>query len=114
MKANLNFYPSTLHKCKYDELKIMLEFQILIKLDPDLFDRIWIFQGAMAVRVANFHAGIPIGIQVVLNPPDLRSLILHLWKHCPTDCSFEMTDFLMEKVLPNLSLGLIYYSTAIL
>jgi hypothetical protein len=50
-------------------------------------------QGAMGVRCAIFHARIPIGIQVVANPPDLRFLILHLWKHC-------------------LSLGLIYYSIA--
>jgi hypothetical protein len=71
----------------------MLGFQIRIKFDPDLFDRIRILQGAMGVCGAIFHDRIPIGIRNVENPPDLRSLILHLWKHCLTDCSFEMTDF---------------------
>jgi hypothetical protein len=57
MKDILNFYISTLQKCKYDELKLMLVFQIQIRLDPDLFDQIRILQGAMAI-----HAHIPIGI----------------------------------------------------
>jgi hypothetical protein len=71
----------------------MLGFQIRIKSDPDLFDQIRILQGAMGVHSAIFHVRIPMGIRVVANPLDLRSLILHLWKHCSTDCSFEMTDF---------------------
>jgi hypothetical protein len=53
-----------------------------IRLDPDLFDQIRILQGAMGVHGVIFHARILIGIQVVANPPDLRSLILHLWKNC--------------------------------
>jgi hypothetical protein len=64
MKENLNFYHSTSHKCKYDELKLMLGFQIWIRLDLDLFDQIRILQGAMGVRSAIFHAHIPIGIRV--------------------------------------------------
>jgi hypothetical protein len=68
----------------------MLGFQIQIRLDR-------ILQGAMGVPGAIFHACIPIGIRVVANLPDLRSLILHLWKHCLTDFSFETTDFQMEK-----------------
>jgi hypothetical protein len=71
----------------------MLGFQIPIRLDPNLFDRIQILQGAMGVRGAIFHARIPIEIRVEENLPDLRSLILHLWKHCLTERSFEMTDF---------------------
>jgi hypothetical protein len=71
----------------------MLGFQIRIRLDPDLFDRIRILQGAMGVHGAIFHVRIPIGIRVMANPPDLGSLILHLWKHCLTGCSFETTDF---------------------
>jgi hypothetical protein len=67
-----------------------------------------ILQGAMAVPGAIFHARNPIGIRGVANPPDLRSLILHLWKHCSMDCSFETADFLTEKGLADLSLGLIY------
>jgi hypothetical protein len=93
MKDNLNFYIITLQKCKYDELKLMLMAQIRLRLDPDLFDRIQILQGAIAVCGAIFHAHIPIRIRVVANLPDLRSLILHLWKHCSTDCSFETADF---------------------
>jgi hypothetical protein len=50
------------------ELKLMLGFQIRIKLDPDLFDRIRILRGAMGVRGAIFHARIPIEIRVVANP----------------------------------------------
>jgi hypothetical protein len=65
MKENLNFYHSTLHKCKYNELKLMLGFQIQIRLDTDLFDEIRILQGAMAVRGVIFHARTPIGIRVV-------------------------------------------------
>jgi hypothetical protein len=77
--------------CNYDELKLMLGFQIRIRLDLDLLDRI--LQGAMGVHGAIFHVPIPIEIRVVENSPNLRSLILHLWKHCSTDCSFETTDF---------------------
>jgi hypothetical protein len=97
MKENLNFYHSTVHskKCKYDELIIMLGFQIQIRLDLGLFDRI--LHGAMGVRGSIFHARIPIGIRVVANLPDLRSLILHLWKHYLTDCFFEKIDFEKEK-----------------
>jgi hypothetical protein len=65
MKNNVNFYISTSQKCKYDELKLMLGFQIWISLDVDLFDWIRILQGAMAVHGEIFHARIPIGIQVV-------------------------------------------------
>jgi hypothetical protein len=108
MKENLNFYHSTSHKCKYDELKLMLWLQIRIRLDPDLFDGIQIFQGAMGVRGVIFHARIPIGIRVVANPPDLRSLILHLWKYCLTDCTVALKRpiFKWKKGFPNLSLGL--------
>jgi hypothetical protein len=60
MKDNLNFYISTSQKCKFDELKLMLGFQIQIRLDPDLFDWIRVLQGAMAV---------------VANPVDLISLM---------------------------------------
>jgi hypothetical protein len=93
MKDSLNFYISTSQKCKYYELKFMIGFQIRIRLDPDLYDRIRILQGAMAVRGEIIHARIPIGIRVVANPVDMRPLILHLWKHCSTNCSFETTDF---------------------
>jgi hypothetical protein len=110
MKDNRNFYISTSQKCKYDKLKLSLGFQIRINLDPDLFDRIKILQGAMAVYSEIFHDCIPIGIWVVANPLDLISLILHLWKHCSTKCSFETADFLTEKRFANLSLGLICYS----
>jgi hypothetical protein len=71
----------------------MLVFQIRIRLDPDLFDGIRILQGAIGVRGVIFHARILIVIQVVANPPNLRSLVLHIWKHCSTDFSFETTDF---------------------
>jgi hypothetical protein len=54
----------------------MLVFQVRIRLDPVLFDRIQILQGAMTVRGEIFHARIPIGIRVVANPVDLRSLII--------------------------------------
>jgi hypothetical protein len=55
--------------------------------------KLGILQEAMEVRSAIFHARIPIGIRAVANLPDLKSLILHLWKHCSTGCSFETTDF---------------------
>jgi hypothetical protein len=70
----------------------MLGFQIQIRLDLDLFDRNQILQGAMAVSCEIFHARILIGIQVVANPVDLRSLILHLWKNCSMNCSFGTAD----------------------
>jgi hypothetical protein len=64
MKETLNFYHSTSHKCKHDELKLKLGFQIWIRLDLDLFDQIWIriFQLALGIRGAIFHARVPIGI----------------------------------------------------
>jgi hypothetical protein len=62
MKNNLNFDISTSQKCKYDELKLMLGFQIWIMLVPDLFDRFKILQGAIEVRGEIFHACILIGI----------------------------------------------------
>jgi hypothetical protein len=55
--------------------------------------QIRILQGAMAVPGEIFHARIPIGVRVVANPVDLRSLILHLWKHCSMNCSFGTADF---------------------
>jgi hypothetical protein len=70
----------------------MLGFQIQIRMDPDLFDRIRILQGAMGVHDAIFHASIPIRIQVVANPLDLRSLIFASMEALP-DCSFETNDF---------------------
>jgi hypothetical protein len=85
MKDNLSFYISTSQKCKYDVLKLMLGYQIWIRLDPDLFDRILILQGDMAVHSEIFYARITIGIRVVANPVDLRSLILNLWKHCSNE-----------------------------
>jgi hypothetical protein len=45
----------------------MIGFKIWIRLDLDLFDRIWILQGATAVRDDIFPARIPIGIRVVAN-----------------------------------------------
>jgi hypothetical protein len=71
----------------------MLGIQFQIRLDPDLFGEIQILQRAIAVHGAIFHACIPIGIRVVANPPDLRSLILHLGMHCSMDFSFRTTDF---------------------
>jgi hypothetical protein len=68
----LNFYISTSQKCKYDELKLLLGFQIRIRLDTDLFEQIQILQGAIAVHIEIFHARIPIEIRVVANPVDLR------------------------------------------
>jgi hypothetical protein len=78
----------TPQNCNYDEFKLMLGFQIQIRLDPDLFYRNQILQGAMAVCSEIFHARNLIGIRVVANLVDLRSLILHLWKHCSMNCSF--------------------------
>jgi hypothetical protein len=47
----------------------------------------------MGVDSAIFHARIPIGIRVVAKPPDLRFLILHLWKHTVRkDGAFFVTD----------------------
>jgi hypothetical protein len=71
----------------------MLGFPIRIRLDPDLFDRIQILQGAMAVCGEIFYARIPFDIGVVANPVDLRSLILYLWKHCSMNCSLGTIDF---------------------
>jgi hypothetical protein len=75
IKENLNFYHTTSHKCKYDELKLMLGFQIRLRLDPDLFDQIRILQEAMGVRGAIFHASIPIGIRVVANFTSMEALL---------------------------------------
>jgi hypothetical protein len=60
MKENLNFYHSTSHKCKYDELKIIVGFQIQIMLDLDLFDQIQILQGVMGVHGAIFMLAFPL------------------------------------------------------
>jgi hypothetical protein len=62
-------------------------------LNLDLFGWIWILQGAMAVRGAIFNAPSQIRSRVVTNPPDLRSLILHLWMRCSLGCSFETDNF---------------------
>jgi hypothetical protein len=90
----------------------MLMIQIRIRLSLDLFGQIRILQGAMAVRCAIFHAHSQIGIRVVANTPDLRSLILHLRMHCSTGCSFEKVDFKPKHGLAKLGLGLIYYPIA--
>jgi hypothetical protein len=55
----------------------MLGIQIWIRLNLDLFGRLRILQGALAVCSAIFYAHSQIGIRVVANPPDLRSLIFH-------------------------------------
>jgi hypothetical protein len=64
-ERNLNFYISSRLKCNYDGLKSILGIQIRIRLSLDLFGRILILQGAMAVCSAIFHAGSQIGIRVV-------------------------------------------------
>jgi hypothetical protein len=53
----------------------MLGFRI--RLDPDLFDRIRLLQGGMAVLGEIFYARIPIRIRVVANPeiPDFTSMV---------------------------------------
>jgi hypothetical protein len=113
MKGNLNYYHRTSHKCKYDELKLMLRFKIRIRLDPDLFNWIWILQGAMGVCGAIFHDPFLIGIRVVANLPDLRSLILHLWNFTAQQtAALKRPIFKRKKGFANLSLGLIYYSIA--
>jgi hypothetical protein len=77
----------------------MLGFLIRIRLNPDLFDQIRIFQGAMAVCGAIFHAHIPIGIRVVANPPTPQQTV-----------ALKRPIFKREKGFRNLRLGLIYYS----
>jgi hypothetical protein len=71
----------------------MLGIQIWIKLNLDLFGQIRILQEAMVVRGAIFHVRNQIGIQVVANPPDLRSLILHLWMHCSSTLALKRPIF---------------------
>jgi hypothetical protein len=61
-------------KCNDDELILMLGFQIRITMDLDLFDQIQILQEAKGSKGAIFHVHIPIGIRVVANTPDLRSI----------------------------------------
>jgi hypothetical protein len=56
----------------------MLRIQVRIRLNLDLFGRIQILQGAMAVCSAIFHDQSQIGIQVAENPTNLSFLILHL------------------------------------
>jgi hypothetical protein len=64
-KENLNFYVSSWLKWNYDGLKSMSGIQIRIRLSLDLFGRIQIFQGAMAVHGVISHACSQIGIRVV-------------------------------------------------
>jgi hypothetical protein len=45
---------------------------IPVRLDPDLFVQIWIIERALAVRS---H----LDTELEQNPPDLRTLTLHLW-----------------------------------
>jgi hypothetical protein len=65
----------------YDRLKFLLGFQIVIRLDLDLFGQIRIIERDMAVRGLTFHHRSQIGIRVIANPPDLRTLILHPHLH---------------------------------
>jgi hypothetical protein len=62
----------------------MLGIRKLIRLDPDPFGQIQILDRAMAVRGLIFHTCSQIGIRVIANPPDLRTLILHLQMHYST------------------------------
>jgi hypothetical protein len=52
---------------------------------------------SLAVRSSIFPTRRQIGIRVIANPLDLRSLILHLWMNYLTDRSFETADFSMVK-----------------
>jgi hypothetical protein len=56
----------------------MLGIRILIRFDPDLFGQLRILERAIAVRGLIFYTPSQIVIRVKANPPDLRTLSLHL------------------------------------
>jgi hypothetical protein len=97
----------------YGGLKSTLGIWKQIRLDLDLFGQIQILERAMAVRGLIFHTHSQIGIPVIANPPDLRTLILHQQMRYSTDCSFETANFSSEKSVRELILGVIYNSMAL-
>jgi hypothetical protein len=54
------------------------------------FIQIWILERSMAICSQ-------LDLKLKQNPPDLRTLILHLWMLCSMDLSFKMADLQMEK-----------------
>jgi hypothetical protein len=67
----------------------------------------------MPVCCAIFHASIPIGIQGVANPRDLKSLIFYMYgSTAQWTVALKRLIFKWKKVFANLGLGLIYYSIA--
>jgi hypothetical protein len=103
LKENRNFYISTLQKCEYDGLKLILGIQIRIRLDPDLFGQFRILKREMAVRGAIFHTRIPFGIVAI--PPDLRSLIYGFTAQ--RTVALKRLIFKWKKGVANHGLGLI-------
>jgi hypothetical protein len=73
----------------------MLGIQISIMLDLDLFSQIRILQKAITSHGRIFQPHSQIGIRVIANPPDLSTMIFHLWRHM--DRSFETANFQAEK-----------------
>jgi hypothetical protein len=98
----------------YDGLKYMLGNQILIRLDPDLFVQIQILEIAMAVRGLIFQPSSQIGIRIIANSMDLRTMILHLqMRYTLRTIALKLPIFKREKDFVNRSLGFIYDSLAL-
>jgi hypothetical protein len=91
VKEKVDFYVKDI--TNYSGLKSTLGIRKLIRLDPDLFGQIRILERAMAVHGLIFHTRSQIGIRVIANLPDLKTLILHLQMRYSTDHSFETADF---------------------
>jgi hypothetical protein len=98
MKENLIFH-------SYDELKLMLGYQIRIRLDPDLFYRIRILQAAVMIAI------------------QLESKLWQIWwirdpwfniygSTAQWTVALQRPIFKRKKGFVNLSLGLICYSIA--
>jgi hypothetical protein len=90
IENKLRFLRFFWQKYKYDGPKYMLGIRIPVRLDPDLFKQIRIIERTMSRSRNELSAS---QSELWQNPPDLRTLILHIWIHYSTDRSFKTADF---------------------
>jgi hypothetical protein len=86
----------------------LLLIRIHVGLDPNLFGSVQTLERTFADRGAIFPTHSQIGIRVVANPPDLRTLIVDLWRRYTlwNGALKQPSEINGKKYSRNLSLGL--------
>jgi hypothetical protein len=74
-------------------LKYLLGIRLHDGLDQDLSGLTSTLERTLEVRGTIFYTRIYIGIRIIENQQDLRTLILLLWRCYSSDCSLETANY---------------------